>query len=90
MTLSTNIANAFLREALTVKQLKIEIWVPEAGAGKKAAKFVKDKEVCHISYIGNNENGRLIEIFVGRLLQEICRQLKTSFSQMRTSCPHQS
>jgi DNA mismatch repair protein MSH2 len=34
-----------LRDALTSKQLKVEIWVPEAGQGKKCAKFRLDKEV---------------------------------------------
>ncbi|EMD34794.1 hypothetical protein CERSUDRAFT_125339 [Gelatoporia subvermispora B] len=34
----------FLREALTSRQLKVEIWVPEAGQGKKATKFRLDKE----------------------------------------------
>ncbi|OCH84761.1 hypothetical protein OBBRIDRAFT_839474 [Obba rivulosa] len=44
VTLSESQANAFLREALTSKQLKVEIWVPEAGQGKKATKFKLDKE----------------------------------------------
>jgi DNA mismatch repair protein MSH2 len=34
-----------LREALTVKQLRVEIWVPEPGQGKKCSKFRLDKEV---------------------------------------------
>ena len=34
-----------LRDALTIKQLRVEIWVPEAGQGKKAVKFRLDKEV---------------------------------------------
>ncbi len=44
VSLSTNVAKAFLRDALTAKQLKVEIWVPEAGSGKKNTKFVLDKE----------------------------------------------
>ncbi|KLO12951.1 DNA mismatch repair protein MSH2 [Schizopora paradoxa] len=44
VTLSINVAKAFLRDALTVKQLKVEIWIPEAGSGKKTTKFVLDKE----------------------------------------------
>ncbi|KAI0797257.1 DNA mismatch repair protein [Irpex lacteus] len=44
VTLSTNSAKTFLREALTTRQLKIEIYVPEAGQGKRATKFVLDKE----------------------------------------------
>ena len=39
-------AKSFLREALTARQLKVEIWVPEAGQSKKATKFKIDKEVC--------------------------------------------
>jgi DNA mismatch repair protein MSH2 len=43
--LKTSVAQTTLREALTTKQLKIEIWVQEAGAGKKSAQFKLDKEV---------------------------------------------
>lgn len=39
-------AKSFLRDALTARQLKVEIWVPEGGQGKKATKFKLDKEVC--------------------------------------------
>ena len=45
VNLSSSAAKTFLREALTVKQLKVEIWVPEPGQGRKAKKFVLDKEV---------------------------------------------
>lgn len=45
VTLSSNNAKTFLRDALTSKQLKVEIWVPEAGQGKRATKFRLDKEV---------------------------------------------
>ncbi|ETW75892.1 hypothetical protein HETIRDRAFT_152464 [Heterobasidion irregulare TC 32-1] len=44
VNLSSSVAKTFLREALTVKQLKVEIWVPEPGQGRKAKKFVLDKE----------------------------------------------
>ncbi|GBE87515.1 DNA mismatch repair protein msh-2 [Sparassis crispa] len=44
VTLNESQAKSFLREALTSKQLKVEIWVPEAGQGKKAVKFQLDKE----------------------------------------------
>ncbi|EKM56548.1 uncharacterized protein PHACADRAFT_207767 [Phanerochaete carnosa HHB-10118-sp] len=44
VTLSENSAKMFLREALTARQLKVEIWVPEAGQGKRATKFTLDKE----------------------------------------------
>ena len=46
VTLSANSAKTFLREALTSRQLKVEIYVPEAGQGKRATKFKLDKEVC--------------------------------------------
>ena len=46
VTLKTSVAQSTLREALTTKQLKIEIWVQEPGAGKKSAQFKLDKEVC--------------------------------------------
>lgn len=45
VTLSETLAKSFLRDALTSKQLKVEIWVPESGQGKKATKFRLDKEV---------------------------------------------
>lgn len=45
VTLSANNAKSFLRDALTAKQLKVEIWVPETGQGKKATRFRLDKEV---------------------------------------------
>ncbi|KAI0321421.1 DNA mismatch repair protein [Amylostereum chailletii] len=44
VSLRPSIATSFLREALTSKQLKVQIWVPEAGLGKRATKFVIDKE----------------------------------------------
>lgn len=53
VTLKPTLAEAFLREALTGKQLKVEIWVPEVGQGKKAVKFKLDKEVS--SYITANQ-----------------------------------
>jgi DNA mismatch repair protein MSH2 len=46
VTLNPNSAKSFLRDALTVKQMRIEIWVSETGSGKKGAKFKLDKEVC--------------------------------------------
>ncbi|KAH7882344.1 DNA mismatch repair protein [Phlebopus sp. FC_14] len=44
VTLSYSLGHTFLREALTVKQLRVEIWTPAPGQGKKAAKFVLQKE----------------------------------------------
>lgn len=48
VTLSANSAKTFLRDALTARQLKVEIFVPEAGQGKRATKFKLDKEVCKL------------------------------------------
>lgn len=45
VNLRDSVAKTFLRDALTTKQLKVEIWVPE-GTGKKVTKFRLDKEVC--------------------------------------------
>lgn len=45
VTLSASSAKTFLREALTARQLKVEIWEPEAGQGKRATKFQLAKEV---------------------------------------------
>jgi DNA mismatch repair protein MSH2 len=45
VTLRPTVATSFLREALTSRQLKVEIWIPEAGHGKKVTKFKLDKEV---------------------------------------------
>ena len=63
VTLSESLAKSFLRDALTSKQLKVEIWVPEAGQGKKATKFVLDKEVRSVRIIQSlrslNTGGRL-------------------------------
>ncbi|KAF8803517.1 DNA mismatch repair protein [Phlegmacium glaucopus] len=42
--LKTTVAHVLLREALTSKQLRIEIWAPEPGQGKKCVKFRLDKE----------------------------------------------
>ncbi|KAF4616671.1 hypothetical protein D9613_008625 [Agrocybe pediades] len=44
VSLKTSIAYTILREALTTKQLRVEIWEPEAIQGKKSSKFRLDKE----------------------------------------------
>ncbi|THH20231.1 hypothetical protein EW146_g1105 [Bondarzewia mesenterica] len=44
VNLSASVAKTFLRDALMAKPLKVEIWVPEPGYGRKAKKFVLDKE----------------------------------------------
>lgn len=51
VTISTVVTKNFLREALTAKQLRVEIWAPEAGsgAGKKNQKFVLSKKVRPIN-----------------------------------------
>ncbi|KAJ7255181.1 muts domain V-domain-containing protein [Mycena rebaudengoi] len=44
VNLKATVAQTLLRDALTSKQLRIEIWVPEPGQGKKSVKFRLDKE----------------------------------------------
>ncbi|KAF7323675.1 DNA mismatch repair protein 2 [Mycena kentingensis (nom. inval.)] len=44
VSLKTSVALSLLRDALTSKQLRVEIWVPAAGQGKKCVKFELDKE----------------------------------------------
>ncbi|KAF5390577.1 hypothetical protein D9757_002738 [Collybiopsis confluens] len=44
VTMKTTVAQMLLREALTIRQMKVEIWIPESGQGKKASKFILDKE----------------------------------------------
>ncbi|KAJ7089358.1 muts domain V-domain-containing protein [Mycena belliarum] len=44
VNLKTSVAQTLLRESLTSKQLRVEIWVPESGQGKKCTKFKLDKE----------------------------------------------
>ncbi|KZT10399.1 DNA mismatch repair protein [Laetiporus sulphureus 93-53] len=44
VTMNPGQAKSFLREALTARQLRVEIWEPEAGQGKKATRFKLDKE----------------------------------------------
>ncbi|KAJ7885085.1 muts domain V-domain-containing protein [Mycena olivaceomarginata] len=44
VSLKTSVAQTLLRDALTSKQLRVEIWVPESGQGKKCTKFRLDKE----------------------------------------------
>jgi DNA mismatch repair protein MSH2 len=39
-------ATSFLRDALTSKQMKVEIWTSESAQGKKPTKFKLYKEVC--------------------------------------------
>ncbi|THH13291.1 hypothetical protein EW146_g6911 [Bondarzewia mesenterica] len=59
VNLSASVAKTFLRDALTVKQLKVEIWVPEPGQGRKAKKFLLDKEVRSLSFALFAEFGNL-------------------------------
>ncbi|KAJ7221858.1 DNA mismatch repair protein [Mycena haematopus] len=44
VSLKATVAQTLLRDALTSKQLRVEIWVPESGQGKKCTKFRLDKE----------------------------------------------
>ena len=51
--LKTTVALSFLRECLTVRQLRVEIWVPDAGQTKKCVKFHIDKEVVSFSFLSS-------------------------------------
>ncbi|KAJ6491405.1 muts domain V-domain-containing protein [Mycena vitilis] len=44
VNLKTSVAQTLLRDCLTSKQLRVEIWVPESGQGKRCTKFRLDKE----------------------------------------------
>ncbi|KAH9477925.1 DNA mismatch repair protein msh-2 [Psilocybe cubensis] len=44
VSMKVSVAHMLLRDALTTKQLRVEIWVPDAGQGKKSVKFRLDKE----------------------------------------------
>ncbi|KAJ7652226.1 DNA mismatch repair protein [Mycena rosella] len=44
VNLKSSVAQTLLRESLTSKQLRVEIWVPESGQGKRCTKFRLDKE----------------------------------------------
>lgn len=61
VVLKISVAQMLLRDALTTKQLKVEIWVPEPGQGKKCSKFKLDKEVCATYKIVNREYLRFID-----------------------------
>lgn len=45
VALKTSQAHSLLRDALTSRQLRVEIWEPEPGSAKKNAKFRLGKEV---------------------------------------------
>jgi len=45
VTLKVSVAQTLLREALTSKQLRVEIYEPESGQGKKSPNFELTKEV---------------------------------------------
>lgn len=45
VSLKTSVAQMFLREALTSRQLRVEIYEPESGQGKKSTKFKLEKTV---------------------------------------------
>lgn len=81
--LSSTLGHAFLREALTVKQLRVEIWVPAPGQGRKATKFVLQKEACDASC-----SASLCADTSERRRQETSRQSRTFSLQTRTSCLH--
>ena len=82
VTLKPTLAATFLRDALTSKQLRIEIWVPET-AGRKVSKFRIDKEVCPPHFL------LLLPIIdsARRRLRATCSKLRTCCSPMQTLYP---
>jgi DNA mismatch repair protein MSH2 len=75
VTMNEMMAKSFLREALTGKQLRIEIWVPEKGQGKKATKFVLDKEASVCMRVG----ARVLTAIISRPLPEIFKLWRRCF-----------
>lgn len=67
---------AFLRDALTALQLKVEIWAPESGK-QKSAKFFLEKEVSINPYLLHDKKDlKDANPAVLRLLLEIFKLLK--------------
>lgn len=84
VTLTESTAKSFLRDALTSKQLKVEIWVPEPGQGKKATKFRLDKEVhTGLSVIAT----RTLILHNDRRLLETYKPWRTCYSSIQISFP---
>ncbi|KAJ7867618.1 DNA mismatch repair protein MutS [Mycena leptocephala] len=50
VSLKASVAQTLLRDSLTSKQLRVEIWVPESGQGKRCTKFRLDKEARRICF----------------------------------------
>lgn len=65
--LKTTVALSFLRECLTVRQLRVEIWVPDAGQTKKCVRFHIDKEVSLFSFISIFRCDRRMQASPGNL-----------------------
>ncbi|KAF8546585.1 hypothetical protein OG21DRAFT_1527736 [Imleria badia] len=73
ITLNYTFGHTFLREALTIKQLRVEIWAPAPGQGPKAFKFVLRKEASDASLTPSKRR------------KETSRQSRTFSLQTRTS-----
>lgn len=82
VSLKVTVAQMLLREALTVKQLRVEIWVPESGQGKKCTKFRLEKEVR-----GHDVVGDVLLVIELRPLQATCKKSRTFSSSIQISCP---
>lgn len=87
VSLKVSVAHMLLRDALTTKQLRVEIWVPEAGQGKKCIKFRLDKEVSRLFLdLQSMLNASAHHSF--RHPREIYRPSKISCLLIPTSCLH--
>jgi hypothetical protein len=76
VTLTESVAMTFLRDALTSKQLRVEIWKPENGQGRKASKFVLDKEVSQLKKTSRHDDP-LIHLL--RHLPATCKLWRISY-----------
>ena len=77
VNLKPSVAQQTLRDALTTRQLKIEIYVQDPGVGKKPGPFRLDKEVRAGLFLVSFGLPRY------RRPQETFRQSKTSYSRIR-------
>lgn len=80
LTLSTTLAKGFLRDALTSKQMRVEIWEGEHGK-KQGNRWSLGKEV---RVVIEHERGELPD----ELTHVITRPHQATFSNWKISCSH--
>ena len=85
VTLKVSVAQTLLREALTSKQLRVEIYEPEGGQGKKSPNFELTKEVRVAALFGPLYYNDLFSLSLSlRLHLEIFKLLRTYSSWILT------